>query len=69
MEKKRFIQNYDVSWLNTPHGTIWQETGNDSYIQPVDTNLWETPLGVNLYLLDDEDWNLFLPVEDEKETN
>ena len=56
-----YKQTRNVSWLNTPEGTIWESTF-DEYIQPVDKSLSKTPLGVNLQLLDcTEDEDLFLP--------
>lgn len=55
----KYKQVKKVSWLNTPEGTIWENTGIDSYIQPEDKNLWETPFGVDLDLLDDNDLLIF----------
>jgi hypothetical protein len=56
---KRFKQKKSVPWLKTPAGTIWRTYGYKNYIQPEDENLWETPFGVDLDLLDrypDEDY-------------
>ncbi len=65
---KRFKQLRRVHWLNTPEGTIWRTYGHRNYIQPEDEDLWETPFGVNLDLLDDTpEENLFELVK-EKET-
>lgn len=55
----RYKQTKEVSWLNTPKGTIWEDIGIDSYIQPEDKNIWSTPLGVDLDLLDDRDLLIF----------
>lgn len=58
VEKKYYRQKKDVNWINTPKGTIWV-TDSKYYIQPEDESLRETPLGVELSLLDDEDIALF----------
>lgn len=64
---KRFKQKRFVPWLKTPAGTIWRTYGYKNYIQPEDENLWETPFGVNLDLLDGyEDEDLFEIIKDEK---
>jgi hypothetical protein len=66
-EIRRFKQLRRVHWLTTPEGTIWRTYGFNNYIQPEDEDLWETPFGVDLDLMDgypDED--LFEPIKDEK---
>jgi hypothetical protein len=66
-EIKKFKQLRKVSWLKTPAGTIWQTYGHRNYIQPEEEDLWETPFGVNLDLLDDtSEEDLFEPIKDEK---
>jgi hypothetical protein len=66
---KRLItyrQSREVSWLPTKEGTIWYETGIDSYIQPLSTDLQTTALGVDLDLLDNfDDGDLFIPIQDD----
>jgi hypothetical protein len=59
----KFIQSRDVPWLKTPKGTIWIYTGADAYIQPEDPALKDTPFGVNLDILDVEDYLLFKAIE------
>ena len=54
-----YKQTQDVSWLNTFKGTLWVETGIDNYIPPIDLELWTTPLGVDLDLLDEKTETLF----------
>jgi hypothetical protein len=58
----RYTQIKDVRWLDTPAGTIWKETGIDSYIQPEDVLLRSTIFGVDLDLLDPEDSLIFEPL-------
>ena len=53
-----YKQTKEVSWLNTPKGTIWIQM-DEEYIQPEEESLRDTPLGVSLDLLDDEDLKLF----------
>jgi hypothetical protein len=67
MKVLRFKQLRDVTWLNTPAGTIWVTYGNDdNWIQPEDINLRETLLGVDLDLLADyPDEDLFEPIKEE----
>ncbi len=66
-EIKRYRQTKGVHWLKTPEGTIWKTYGFRNYIQPEDEDLWETPFGVNLDLLDETpEENLFEPIKDEK---
>jgi len=60
----RYIQSRDVPWLKTPKGTIWVYTGIEAYLQPEDPVLRETPFGVNLDILDVEDFLLFKVIED-----
>ena len=63
----KYKQIREVSWLNTPEGTVW--ITYDKYsncIQPEDKNLWETLLGVDLDLLiDTEDEFLFELIKEE----
>ena len=59
MTMNKYKQNLEVPWLKTPVGTIWEETGIDSYIQPVDKSLIQSMFGVDLDLLSDEDLELF----------
>jgi len=57
---KKYIQTKEVSWLKTPKETVWvQLDPEDSYIQPEDESLRESPLGVDLFLLYEEDEDLF----------
>lgn len=58
---KYYKQTKSVSWLTTPEGTIWIST-HDDYIQPEDEKLRQTPLGVDLSLIDDDSLNLFMPI-------
>ena len=59
----KYIQTRKVNWIKTPKDTIW--VGKNDYIQPYDTNLVETPLGVNLQLLLGTDYeDLFDPIYD-----
>jgi len=60
----KYVQSRDVFWLKTPKGTIWVDTGIDAYIQPEDPSLWGTAFGVDLDLLDVEDFLLFKVMED-----
>ena len=57
-----YKQTKEVSWLNTPKGTIWIQM-DEEYIQPEEESLRDTPLGVSLDLLDDEDLKLFKPLK------
>ena len=59
---KEYIQTRTVSWLNTTKGTVWVSTGG-TYIQPKELELRDTLLGVDLYLLDEEDETLFEPIQ------
>ena len=54
----KYKQIKDVHWLNTPVGTIWIKI-DEEYIQPENESFRDTPLGVSLYLLDDEDIQIF----------
>lgn len=59
---KYYKQVKSVNWLNTPKDTIWIEFANlknGYYIQPEDETLRDTPLGVNLSILDDDHILLF----------
>ena len=58
-ENKKFKQTKDVSWLSTPVDTIWKNTGFDNYIQLEDHDLWDTPFGVDLDLLGEEELEIF----------
>jgi hypothetical protein len=60
----KYIQTKEVSWLNTPEGTVWALLGIDGHIQPEDPALRETIYGVDLDLLTSEDLFLFKPFED-----
>jgi hypothetical protein len=60
---RRFNQTKEVPWLNTPVGTPWIETGMDDYFQPEDLALADTPFGISLYLLSDEDRAIFEEIE------
>ncbi|MFW6311574.1 MAG: hypothetical protein ACOC1K_04995 [Nanoarchaeota archaeon] len=55
----KFIQTKKVGWLTQPKGTIWISTGFENYIVPQLEQLRDTPLGVDLSLLYDEDEKLF----------
>jgi hypothetical protein len=59
IQMAKYIQTKDVSWLETPKGTIWVDTGMDEYIQPEDHSLRTTAFGVDLSLLDEIDLALF----------
>ncbi len=63
----RYIQTRDVSWLKTPKGTIWAWTGIDGFIQPEDPALRHTLMGVDLDLLDVEDFLLFQAIGDKED--
>lgn len=64
--KKYYEQVKELSWLKTPKGTMWVESENDiaegNYIQPEDETLRDTPMGVDLDLLDDVDYFAFKKV-------
>jgi len=62
----KYVQSRDVSWLKTPKGTIWVWTGINSFLQPEDPALRTTPFGVNLDILDVEDFLLFQSISDKK---
>lgn len=52
---KYYLQTANVSWLKTPKDTYWIET-DYPYIQPQQEQLRDTPLGVDLSLVDDKDF-------------
>ncbi len=47
---QRYKQIQIVPWLKTPNGTIWTTflENDNSFIQPEDVNLRDTPLGVDI---------------------
>jgi hypothetical protein len=60
-----YTQTKNRIWLSTEAGTIWVSDGPTligHYVQPEDENLRETPLGVDLDLLDEIDFDLFKPL-------
>jgi hypothetical protein len=65
----KYVQSRNVPWLKTPEGTIWVSTGMDACIQPEDLSLWETPFGVDLDLLDVEDFLLFKAIGDTEDAS
>lgn len=54
-----YRQTKDVNWLKTPEGTIYVNTGDNWINTRKDYDKQETPFGVDLDLLDDEDLSLF----------
>lgn len=66
MEKvKHYKQTRNVPWLNTKADTLWFNIF-DNNIQPVDSTLWETPFGVNLDLLSEDDESIFVEMPENK---
>ncbi len=61
----KYIQTRDVPWLKTPSGTIWVYTGIEAYIQPEDPALRDTAFGINLDILEVDDFLLFSAIGDE----
>ncbi len=60
---KQYKQTKKVSWLRTPAGTIWAGIEVDYYIQPVKKSLQDTVMGVNLYLLNNKDREIFEEID------
>lgn len=50
-----YTQTEDVKWIHTPKGTIWVLEEGSYYLQPEDPSL-RINLGVNINLIDGEDW-------------
>ena len=55
MAKQYFRQTQDVYWLKTPKNTIWILNDGSDYLQPEDNQL-KINLGVNVNLIDEDDW-------------